>query len=179
MLVKAKVGRSIAVAVAALGIGFCSVASAQEVSPEQLQAARGALDALGITEQFNSILPDQAGLVEAQLLQVYPNYADEIDDVVTNVAVSLASRRNDLEQEAAQIYAKVFTVDELKQLTAFYASDVGKKFIQYGPIASRELSQAGDTWAQGIARDLNQQAMAELTKKIGSAGGAPAPEPAN
>ncbi|AJY47095.1 DUF2059 domain-containing protein [Martelella endophytica] len=173
-----KFARSAAVAATLLGLGAFSVASAQDATPEQLAAAQRALEALGITAQFDDILPNQADLVQAQLTQVYPNYHDLIDEVVTDTAISLASRRGDLEQEATQIYANVFTEDELNQLADFYGSDVGKKFIQYGPIAARELSQAGDIWARGIARDLNTQAQEELNKRITAQGGTPVEVPA-
>jgi len=167
----AKVGRSVAVAVALAGLGFFSAASAQEATPEHLEAARNALDALGITEQFDEILPNQADLVQSQLTQVYPNYHEMIDQVVTDTAISLASRRGDLENEAAQIYAKIFSQEELVALADFYNSDVGQKFIQYGPIAARELSQAGDIWARGIARDLNAQAQQDLSQRIADQSG--------
>ena len=162
----AKFGRSVAVAATIFGIGLCSVASAQDITAEHRAAAQSALDALGITDQFDEILPNQADLVQSQLTQVYPNYHDLIDQVVTDTAISLASRRADLESEAVQIYANVFSQEELTKLADFYNSDVGKKFIQYGPIAARELSQAGDIWARGIARDLNAQAQQELSKRI-------------
>lgn len=174
----AKVGRSAAVIVALAGLGAFSMASAQDVSPEHIAAANNALKALGITEQFDEILPNQADLVQAQMIQVYPNYHDLISEVVTDTAIALAPRRADLENEAGQIYAKVFTQEELDAISAFYDSDVGKKFIQYGPIAARELSQAGDIWARGIARDLNAQAQQALNDRIAAQGGTP-PEPAD
>nr|WP_272210779.1 DUF2059 domain-containing protein [Marinicella sp. W31]MDC2876695.1 DUF2059 domain-containing protein [Marinicella sp. W31] len=164
-----------AVAATVVGLGAFSVASAQDVSPEHQAAAKAALNALGINSQFDEILPNQADLVQAQLTQVYPNYHTLIDEVVTDTAIALAARRADLENEGAQIYANIFTQAELEELAAFYSSELGQKFIQYGPIASRELSQAGDIWARGIARDLNQQAQEELNRRIAEqAGEAPA-----
>ncbi|MET3599354.1 DUF2059 domain-containing protein [Martelella mangrovi] len=175
MRFQTKIGRSVAVVATVMGLGAFSVAAAQDISPEHQAAAKAALGALGINSQFDEILPNQADLVQAQLTQVYPNYHALIDEVVTDTAISLASRRADLENEGAQIYANIFTQEELEQLATFYNSDLGKKFIQYGPIAARELSQAGDIWARGIARDLNQQAQEELNRRIAEqTGDAPA-----
>ncbi|AMM84871.1 DUF2059 domain-containing protein [Martelella sp. AD-3] len=172
-----KIGRSVAIAATVMGLGAFSVAAAQDVSPEHLAAAKAALNALGINSQFDEILPNQADLVQSQMTQVYPNYHSLIDEVVTDTAIALAPRRADLENEGAQIYANIFTEEELQKLADFYSSDLGQKFIQYGPIAARELSQAGDIWARGIARDLNQQAQEELNARIAEqTGSAPAAE---
>ena len=178
MTMKSRFGLSMAVAATIMGLGAFSVASAQDISPEHETAAQNALQALGINTQFDEILPNQADLVQAQLTQVYPNYHTLIDEVVTDTAIALAPRRADLETEGAQIYANIFTEEELNQLTEFYSSDVGKKFIQYGPIAARQLGQAGDIWARGIARDLSQQAQAELNERIEAQGGTPVEVPA-
>ncbi len=78
----------------------------------------------------------------------------------------MAPRRGDLEKEAALTYAKTFTVDELKAIADFYNSDVGKKLLRDGPVASRETAKAADIWAQGISRDLEKQSNAELSKVI-------------
>ncbi|WP_174800493.1 DUF2059 domain-containing protein [Martelella limonii] len=178
MKTKSRFGLSMAIAATVAGLGAFSVAHAQDITPEHVAAAKGTLQALGINNQFDEILPNQADLVQAQMTQVYPNYHSLIDEVVTDTAIALAPRRADLENEGAQIYANIFSEEELNKLTEFYSSDVGKKFIQYGPIAARQLGQAGDIWARGIARDLSQQAQDELNKRIEEQGGTPVEAPA-
>jgi hypothetical protein len=54
----------------------------------------------------------------------------------------------------------------LKAIANFYNSDVGKKLLRDGPVASRETNKAANIWAQGISRDLEKQANAELSKVI-------------
>ena len=86
---------------------------------------------------------------------------------VDEKALALAPRRADLEKEAAAIYAKVFTVEEMDAITAFYTSPAGLKLLKDGPIAIRELSQAGDIWATGISRDMAKQSDDSLEAQIG------------
>ena len=81
-------------------------------------------------------------------------------------AFRLTPRRGDLEKEAALIYAKTFTLEELKTIADFYNSDVGKKLLRDGPVALREMGKAADIWGQGISRDLEKQSNAELSKVI-------------
>ncbi len=102
----------------------------------------------------------------AQLIQAYPNLQDVISAKVEQEALKLAARRADLEREAALVYAKAFTADELKQITAFYGSETGKKLLKDGPIATRELLKAADIWTAGVARDLEKQANDALLAEV-------------
>ena len=70
-------------------------------------------------------------------------------------------------------------------MTAFYASETGKKLLASGPIVAREVVKAAEIWQRGISRDLATEAGAQIAKVVNeqvaaqkAAGGnaAPAPE---
>ncbi|MDQ0453870.1 DUF2059 domain-containing protein [Rhizobium paknamense] len=143
-------------------------AKAQDVSDAQVQAARAAITSLGVTNIFDNILPNLAAQLKGQLIQGYPNLQDQINKTVDQQAIALASRRGDLEKEAAVVYAKAFTEDELKQISAFFNSPAGKKLLKDQPVANRELGKAADIWAAGIARDLEKNTNDALTKIAGA-----------
>lgn len=166
MMKLAGLGRFAAAAIVLSGVALGSSASAQEVTEEQLKAARAAINAIGVTNQFDNILPNLAERLKSGLIQDSPNYQDVIISTVDDQALALASRRADLEREAATTYAKTFTVEELNAIAQFYTSPAGKKLLQDGPIASRELLKAADIWASGISRDLANQSNAALSKII-------------
>lgn len=172
-------GRAASAALVIGSVLWGTVAHAQDVPAEQLQAARAAISALGLTNQFDNILPTIADNQKRELILTYPNLEKEISETVDSNALSLAPRRADLEREAALVYAKSFSTEELKEIAAFYSSDVGKKFIKDGPVALREMAKAADIWASGIARDLSKQTneqMLKLVKKDAPAA-ADAPKP--
>ncbi len=158
-------GRLAAATVLLSGMAFGSV-SAQEISDEQMKAARAAINALGITNQFDSILPTLAEQLKSTMIQANPNFQEAISTTVDQQALALAARRSDLEKEAAATYAKSFTTDELKAMADFYNSEAGKKLLKDGPIATRELYKAADIWGQGISRDLANQSNKALEKIV-------------
>jgi hypothetical protein len=51
---------------------------------------------------------------------------------------------DDMKKDVAKMYSSVFTADELKKLTKFYSSKLGKKSLMYMP----RLSQATMIYAQ-------------------------------
>jgi hypothetical protein len=182
MLKFAALGRVAAAALIVSGFGFATVSKAAEVTDEQLKAAYAAIKATGATVPFDSILPNIAEQLKASFIQASPNYQDIISSTVDDDALALAGRRGDLEKEAATVYAKTFTTDELNTIANFFNSDVGKKFLKDVPLANRELFKAADIWSAGVQRDLTKSAADKLEKIIGEkikAGQAPAPLPAD
>jgi hypothetical protein len=170
-----KLGRLAAAAIVVAGLGAGS-ALADDPSPEHIKAARATIAAVGATANFDTILPTIAGQIKEQLIQATPNYEPVITEIVDAEAIKIAARRSNLEQEAAKVYAQSFTVEELNAITAFYTSEVGKKLLQNGPIAQRELSKAADIWATGISRDLSKASTEAINAKLAAEDKAKAPQ---
>ncbi|CCF19631.1 conserved exported protein of unknown function [Pseudorhizobium banfieldiae] len=153
--------RAAALAVLVAG-SMAAPLQAQEISEEHLAAAREAIASINATDRYDNILPGLAEGLKAQFIQASPNFQEQISATVDQQALELAPRRADLEREAATIYAKAFTLDELKAISSFYATEAGKKLLTNGPLVSRELAKAAEIWANGISRDLNNQSTAAL-----------------
>lgn len=151
---------------------FPIAATAQEPGPEEVRAARAAIDALGATDQFDAILPNAAEALKASLIQAAPNLEKEISATVDATALEMAGRRADLEREAAAVYARNFSLDELQAISAFYQSEAGRALIERGPLATREILQAAEIWSNGIARDLAAETNAALRASLGQQPGA-------
>lgn len=135
---------------------------AQDISETHLDAAHQAIAAIRATEQFDAILPNAARALKAELIQKNPDLQEIIIETVDETAIALASRRADLEREAALAYARVLSEEQLNQIAEFYNSEAGKKLIEVGPIATREVIQAAEIWQRGIARDLAAQTAEKL-----------------
>jgi len=139
----------------------------EELSESHRQAARAAIDALGATDQFDVILPGAAEQLKSALIRATPNFNEEISATVDDVAVSLAARRGDLEREAAEIYARNFTEEELNAITEFYTSPAGVKLLENGITVTQELMRSAEIWAGGISRDLAVETDAALEERLG------------
>jgi uncharacterized protein len=139
-------------------------ASAQDISESHLAAAREAIAAIKATDQFDAILPRAADTLRQELLKKDPNLSEQISTIVADQSIVLASRRSDLEAEAARVYSRVFSEEELKAISTFYGTTAGQKLLNEAPILVRELVKAANIWQEGISRDLAQSVAAELQK---------------
>ncbi|WP_185982796.1 DUF2059 domain-containing protein [Aureimonas mangrovi] len=147
--------RNAGMAFAALAtILSAGAAQAQDASPSHLAAAREAVAAIDTTDQFDEVLINAATQIKAELIVNNPNLQNEISAMVDDNAIELAPRRAALENEIARIYSRVFTEQELREISQFYTSEAGRKLINQGPLATREMMSAADIWANGIVRDL-------------------------
>ena len=52
------------------------------------------------------------------------------------------------------IYDKYYTEDDIKQLTDFYQTPIGKKVISNTPLIMQESMQAGQSWGQKIGEKV-------------------------
>ena len=139
-------------------------ASAQEPSAEHLAAARKAIAATSATVAFDNILPQAAFTLKNEMTANNPNKADEITTIVDEETLAIAARRGDLEKEAARIFANTFTESELVEISNFFNSELGQKYLASTPILVRELQKAARIWATGIQRDL----VTNVQKRIGA-----------
>lgn len=141
---------------------LASVSFAQEYSASHIAKAREAIAATRATESFDSILINASGQLKNQLTANSPDQADKIAAVVDEEAIALASRRGDLELEAARIFAGAFSEEELGELATFFSTPTGAKYLSNTPILARELGKAARIWANGITRDLANNAQKKL-----------------
>jgi hypothetical protein len=65
----------------------------------------------------------------------------------------------------ALIYARNFTADELRQLTAFYRGPIGQKFLEKMPQIAQESMAMGQKFGQELAGNLRDRIIEELRKR--------------
>ncbi|NGO55227.1 DUF2059 domain-containing protein [Allomesorhizobium camelthorni] len=165
-------------------VATASPVFAQEISDAHLQAAREAVDAINATDMFDGILPAAAAALKSTLIEKNPDLQELITATVDQKALEMAGRRADLEKEAGLAYARVFPVEDLNAIAAFYNSPAGKKLLADGPIVTREVTKAADIWQRGIVRDLAEVVGKSLKEEAdrrakaapATEGAAPAPE---
>ena len=138
-------------------------AYAQEPTAEHLTAARNAVSATKSTNRLDNILPTLAQNAKSTLIRNRPDQEAQITLIVDEAALSLAARRGDLEVEVAKIFANAFTQDELDQISGFFATEVGQKFLAESPIVLREIDRAAQIWGNGLRRDLDSAISEKLT----------------
>jgi hypothetical protein len=140
-------------------------ASAEEITPSHLAAALETVASAKAARGFDNVLPLLSEKTQDQLIRLRPDLYKQISDVVAQVALKLAARRSDLDSDIARIWAKSFTEDELKSITAFYKSPAGAKFVDVGPKVIGDSLQAVKGWSARVGEELLEKSKEELKKQ--------------
>lgn len=133
-------------------------ASAQAPSPEAMDAARKLVVTLKIADQYSAALPQLLLKLRPVVAQDRPEIEHDYDVMTAPGSDIYAPFAAAMIDQIAALYATSFTVEELRQIEAFYLQPVGRKLLE----KSDALAQAS---AQ-IGQDANQKAVDELKQRL-------------
>src|SRR5215469_16155500 len=134
-------------------------------SPAAIAAAKEILAMKNAAAMYANAVPNIVQQTKDTLLQTNLNYQKDLNEVAVIVAKNLAGRENEIGEGMAQIYARVFTEQELKDLTAFYKSPLGQKLLTAEPRAFQGSAAFMRDWASEFGGVVNEQFRAEMKKR--------------
>ena len=138
---------------------------APEPSAEQMKLANELLVANGEASSFDAVITNVVDQTAASFVQSNPDLIRDLREVAKQLSTQYESRRTEIVQILAKIYATEFTTQELRDLLAFYRSEAGKKLV-----AKREdLLKAGfssiQAWSAVFAREMEVRVREEMKKR--------------
>ena len=96
--------------------------------------------------------------------EIPKNTLDKIGDRLESLLRNKITAPGGMADRIVPVYANHFTHDEIKQLLAFYRSDVGKKVTNKMPVVMSESMAVGQNWGRSMGpevKSLVDQALAE------------------
>ena len=153
------------IACLATGLLAALPARAQSPSPDAIAAAQELMTAMKATDQIKAILPLVMQSLKPAIVQGRPEVERDFDDISRRLLEAFNARVNEVIALGATIYARNFTVDELRELTAFYRSPLGQKVQQKLPTVMQESMAMGARFGKVISREAGEQMINELRKR--------------
>jgi uncharacterized protein len=126
-------------------------------SPEAVAAARELIQTTHATEQFKIILPTLFQNLKAAIVQNRPEVEKAYDTMIPIFNEKAQQRLDELTTAMATIYANNFTADEIRDITAFFRSPTGQKFIQRQQSVLQQSMAAGQQFGREVAADVQQE----------------------
>lgn len=108
--------------------------------------------------------------VVAQLAQAIrkmrPDIPQRVIDVLPGEVESVFEANIDsFKAQVIPLYDKYFTADEIKQMIAFYSTDLGKKTIRVMPQLLGESMAAGQKWGESLGAQIDARVKARCKKE--------------
>jgi hypothetical protein len=156
------------VAALALAVGTPGFAFAQapaQPSAASVAIARELIVIKGGSAMFDPIVSGVIEFVKGTFVPTNPQLGGELNEVAGKLRKDYDSKRIDLLNEVATVYAQKFTEAELKELIAFYKSPVGKKMATEEPAAIDEGLKRAQVWADAFSAEVMSRFRDEMKKK--------------
>jgi uncharacterized protein len=141
------------------------VARAQTPSPEAMAAARELVTTLKLSDQYKALLPVILLGLKPALTQDRPEIERDYDAMMPAVADAYTPYYNAMVDSIATVYANSFSVDELRQIEAFFRQPVGQKFLDKSQAIRRQSVQIGEDTSRKAAEDLRASLTQLLRQK--------------
>jgi uncharacterized protein len=152
-----------------LSLTTSSLAVAQGIAvlnAETMTAARDLVAVMRFDTQFKAILPTILQTMRPALVQGRPKQYEEAFDATVPVLLEVfGSRAGEMTEQVAAVYGQTFTVDEMRQITAFYRSPTGQKVLEKMPAVVQQTAVLGQTFGRKLQDELREKIADELRKR--------------
>lgn len=133
-------------------------------SAGHLAVAREVAVLSGLTRSFDAILPQFAEQVRKQVV-TRPELTKDLDEVLDGLKPELELQKQQMTTTAARILASQMTEQELKDVSAFFKSPSGQKYVQTQPYVLDTLVTEMQNWTQQVSEYVMTRVRAEMGKR--------------
>jgi hypothetical protein len=140
-------------------------AFAQSPSPDARAAARDLIVTMNVTDQFKALMPMIFEQFKPVIVQGRPEVERDYNAMVPKLMEAFGSRLPELIDQFADLYAKHFTADEIRQVETFYNQPVWRKMLQLTPQLAQESMRMGAAWGGKIDQEIRGRMIEELRKR--------------
>jgi uncharacterized protein len=140
-------------------------AAPQSPAADTMAVARELVAASRAGDQIKTLLPLIFQQIKPMIVQNRPEVERDFDKIMPLMLELMNSRIEDFAEAMALIYARNFTVAELRQIQAFYHTPAGQKLLDRMPAIAQESMALGQKVGQTIAKELQGRVIEELRKR--------------
>ena len=152
----------VAAAVIWASVSLSVPARSEAVSEDRVRAAKEVLQATGAAQQFDAIMPLMLKQINQSIVAANPKLSEPLQAMFDDIVKAFSGRKQELLEKVAVLYAKNFTVEEMTELTKFYRTEVGRKFVAAQPRLATESMKLGQDWGRTVGQQIMEQIKAKL-----------------
>lgn len=155
------------IALLALALALAAPVRAQQapLDPARLAAAKDLMTAMGADAQFKVAVETMTKGMADMVRQRHSDKGGVVDEVMGALRDKFLARASEVRDLVAPLWAEKFSAAELKELTAFFGSPIGRKMIEAQPGIMQKSMQLGMQWGQRIGKEVEDEARKELEKR--------------
>jgi uncharacterized protein len=149
----------------ALAAFLLSAAPALAQSSDAMAAARDLMVTMRTADTFKAVMPAIIRNLKPAIVQERPNIERDYDAIMPILLEGMSARLNEVLDQLAALYARIFTAEELREINAFYTAPTGQKFVQKQAPIMQESMAIGQKFGESVAREMQSRMIDELRKR--------------
>jgi hypothetical protein len=130
-----------------------------------MTAARSLVTTMKLSDQYKALLPGILLTLKPALVQDRPEIERDYDAMMPMIVDAFGSYYAAIMNDIAAVYAKNFTVSELREIDALYRQTVGQKFLEKAQAIAQQSNQVGQDASRKAAEDLRMRLTEALRQK--------------
>ena len=119
----------------------------------------------GVSRSFSIVIPQFLDQIGTRLTQTRPDLIKDLNVVMEQVKPEFDKRVDQMVDTAARLYAERMSEQELKDVSTFFSSASGKKYVEQQPLVLNALYVSMQRWQQQMSQDMMTRVREEMTKK--------------
>ena len=147
--------------VALLLMARSAPARADDVS-DRHDAAVALLNQMHTIDNVSAMLPGIIAQVRQAVTRGDPDLIKQFQGFAPKLQGEAEAEKLSLIEQLADIYAKTFTADEIKEMAAFYQTPLGQKIVSTQAQIGSEILTATRNWGQRVGQKLVSEAAVNL-----------------
>ncbi len=137
----------------------------QSPSADTMAAGRELVVASRAGDQIKTLLPLIFHQIKPMIVQNRPEVERDFDKLMPLMLELMTARIEEFGEAMALVYARNFTVEELRQIQAFYHTPAGQKLLDRMPAIMQESMALGQKVGQAIGKEMQGRVIEELRKR--------------
>ncbi len=131
----------------------------------QIALAKEIVVGSGVSRSFSIVIPQFLDQIGTRLTQTRPDLIKDLNVVMEQIKPEFDKRVDQMVDTAARLYAERMSEPELKDVSNFFKSASGKKYIEQQPLVLNALYVSMQSWQQQMSQDMMTRVREEMTKK--------------
>lgn len=148
-----------------LAFAGVSSANAQELSPSHLDLAKKYVEITDQNKIYEVTLIETGISTMRTIISQNPEITEDVSSAIGKVIEDYSTQKAQLFDQFARVYALRFTEAELREIVAFYETDVGKKLAEQNALANQELQTVMRVFQQNLNNEFYAKVRAELREQ--------------
>jgi hypothetical protein len=140
-------------------------ALAQSPAPDAIAAARELIVTMQTADTFKAVMPAIIKNLKPAIVQDRPQVERDYDAIMPILLEGMSARLNEVLDQLAALYARIFTAAELREISAFYRAPTGQKFVRMQAPIMQESMAIGQKFGESVAREMQSRMIDELRKR--------------